>query len=739
MLGVHLDRVVEPISSAEREPAPPLPQGTLTAETVPPAHRPGPLPLIRILMPVVMIAGMAAMVGLMMLGGAGASPMMLIFPLMMGMSLLMMFSPPAGEDVDETRRTYLRHLGALREKALDHAERQRAHEFHRHPDPAELWSRVGTRRLWERGAQDADALEVRIGIGDTGLCTPVQVPDSGAPEDLDPVCAVSLRRTVRAVNTCPGMPVAVQLQAFRFLGISGPGAADLARAIVGQLVTAHGPETIGLEVIGQGWDWVKWLPHTRAPETAAFRVLIVDSVTTTGTEPYLDDPVWTTIIDVGSRSTTALGMRCEQEGFALSADDELRAHTAAGMEVLGRPDRLREEEAVILGRALTRFRRPDSTTSGTGKDLTSLIGLADIEQLTPETMWPGREQSRQRLVVPIGTTPQGVPVRLDLKESAHGGMGPHGLCIGATGSGKSELLRTLVVSLVATHSPEELNLVLVDFKGGATFLGLEALPHTSAVITNLADEAVLVERMFDAISGELNRRQEVLRAAGNIANVTDYTAARLAGRDDLEPLPALVIVVDEFSELLAAHPDFADLFVAVGRLGRSLHVHLLLASQRLEEGRLRGLDSHLSYRIGLKTFSAAESRQVLGVTDAAQLGSHFPHVVTYHPSCHGKRLLRLGDRQRSLLRTVDGIDLRELPDAAECCGFGGTFSFKNPDVSGAMAEVKITNVINSGADICTGGDAACLLHLGGAMEKRGVDKQTVHFAEILASTKEQPW
>ena len=130
---------------------------------------------------------------------------------------------------------------------------------------------------------------------------------------------------------------------------------------------------------------------------------------------------------------------------------------------------------------------------------------------------------------------------------------------------------------------------------------------------------------------------------------------------------------------------------------------------------------------------------VLGVTDAAQLGSHFPHVVTYHPSCHGKRLLRLGDRQRSLLRTVDGIDLRELPDAAECCGFGGTFSFKNPDVSGAMAEVKITNVINSGADICTGGDAACLLHLGGAMEKRGVDKQTVHFAEILASTKEQPW
>ena len=329
-------------------------------------------------------------------------------------------------------------------------------------------------------------------------------------------------------------------------------------------------------------------------------------------------PVWTTIIDVGSRATTALGMRAEQEGLALSADGDLVAHTAAGVEKLGEADGLRPEEALLLARTLTRYRRPAGATAEGGRDLLSLIGVADIEALTPDTMWPGRELSRQRLVVPIGTTEQGVPVRLDLKESAHGGMGPHGLCIGATGSGKSELLRTLVVSLAATHSPDELNLVLVDFKGGATFLGCEGLPHTSAVITNLADEAVLVERMFDAISGELNRRQEVLREAGNFANVTEYTTARLAGRD-LPPLPALVIVVDEFSELLAAHPDFADLFVAVGRLGRSLHVHLLLASQRLEEGRLRGLDSHLSYRIGLKTFSAAESRQVLGVTDAHHL------------------------------------------------------------------------------------------------------------------------
>lgn len=159
--------------------------------------------------------------------------------------------------------------------------------------------------------------------------------------------------------------------------------------------------------------------------------------------------------------------------------------------------------------------------------------------------------------------------------------------------------------------------MLVDFKGGATFLGLDNLPHTSAVITNLDQEAVLVDRMHAAISGEMKRRQELLRAKGNFANVDAYNQdARAKGE---EPLPALVIILDEFSELLGQHPDFADLFVAVGRLGRSLHVHLLLASQRLDEGRLRGLDSHLSYRIGLRTFSAAESRQVLGVPDAYQL------------------------------------------------------------------------------------------------------------------------
>ena len=126
------------------------------------------------------------------------------------------------------------------------------------------------------------------------------------------------------------------------------------------------------------------------------------------------------------------------------------------------------------------------------------------------------------------------------------------------------------------------------------------LPHVSAMISNLESELSLVDRMQEALRGEMVRRQEILRQAGNYANVTDYEADRLAGKHDHPPMPALFIILDEFSELLSAKPEFADLFVAIGRLGRSMSIHLLLSSQRLESGRMKGLDSHLSYQIRLQ-------------------------------------------------------------------------------------------------------------------------------------------
>jgi S-DNA-T family DNA segregation ATPase FtsK/SpoIIIE len=250
--------------------------------------------------------------------------------------------------------------------------------------------------------------------------------------------------------------------------------------------------------------------------------------------------------------------------------------------------------------------------------LPGLLGIDDVGTIEPSTCWhPGTTPS---LKVPVGLTLARAPLHLDLKESALGGMGPHGLVVGATGSGKSEFLRTLVAALAITHGPDQLSFVLVDFKGGAAFASLAALPHVAGMITNLEGDLSLVDRMYDALFGEQRRRQELLRTAGALASVHDYQKRR-ATDADMEPLPSLLIIVDEFAELLTAKPDFIDLFVSIGRLGRSLGMHLLLSSQRLEEGRLRGLESHIRYRIGLRTFSAQDSRAVLGVQDAYELPS----------------------------------------------------------------------------------------------------------------------
>ncbi|MFJ1749575.1 (Fe-S)-binding protein [Streptomyces sp. NPDC088116] len=127
---------------------------------------------------------------------------------------------------------------------------------------------------------------------------------------------------------------------------------------------------------------------------------------------------------------------------------------------------------------------------------------------------------------------------------------------------------------------------------------------------------------------------------------------------------------------------------------------------------------------------------VVGVTD---VGAYFPHTVTYHPSCHGLRMLGLGERPKKLLEAVRGLELRELPGAEECCGFGGTFALKNSDVSAAMGQDKVRNAVSTGAAVLCGADNSCLMHIGGIVSREDAPVRPVHLAEILASTEEEPW
>ncbi|GGU60037.1 type VII secretion protein EccC [Streptomyces daghestanicus] len=564
------------------------------------------------------------------------------------------------------RRDYLRYLAQLRTQARQTAEAQVAASLWDNPPPDRLWSVVGSTRVWERRAAHDDFAKVRIGLGTRRAALELVAPETKPVEDLDPLAAISLRRFTAAFQTVPDMPIPVGLRSFTSVELAGDieDALGLVRAVLGQLVTLHSPDELRVAVLtdetGRAeWEWVKWLPHNAHPkeydEAGPLRLLATEHAeltdllgpdvfdrpdhdphaTPSAAEPFVVVVAHRTALPTGSRLLGA-GLRnvvlLDVTGAMHGGTGVLRLTTEDGRVSFPVADATADAAADFLSRGqadgLARLLAP-LRTSGTidltdnpfesDFELTTLLGIRDPRAFDVAAQWRRRLDQSTRLRVPIGVTEDGEVVELDLKESAQTGMGPHGLLIGATGSGKSELLRTLVIGLAATHSSEVLNFVLVDFKGGATFLNMEKLPHTSAVITNLADELPLVDRMQDSIDGELIRRQELLRASGH-ASLYEYEKARLAGAP-LAPLPSLLVIVDEFSELLASKPEFTDLFVTIGRVGRSLGVHLLLASQRLDEGRIHRVEGHLSYRIALRTFSSMESRSVIGVAGAYELPS----------------------------------------------------------------------------------------------------------------------
>jgi S-DNA-T family DNA segregation ATPase FtsK/SpoIIIE len=654
-----------------RQPAPPPPRGELVLESPPELGEPVPRSFGQLFLLLPMIAGGAAMA--IMYSSRGGGTLTYLVGGLFGVSMLGMAAMSFGNsqgskraEVDAQRREYLRYLAQARRQVRRAATQQGTALVWRHPAPASLWSVPASGRLWERRSGDTDFAEIRVAVGPQKLAIAVVPPQTRPVEDLEPLSAVALRRFVRAHSVVPDLPLAIALRAFSRVVLRGDRepVLALARAMICQLAMFHSPDDVTIAVVAAAehapaWNWVKWLPHTqddRRSDAAgplrlvfgsmsALEQLLGEEVTarprhSIDAKPVTGAPHVFVVLDGGEvgpacslqgngpHGTTVLdlsGAVAPDAGRWLLcldvAADTVNADRGDRSTPLGRPDRLTVEQAAGIARLLAPYRLSQhvETEEATARvmELPELLGLADASAVDPAHSWRPRPD-RDRLRIPLGIAPDGTRIELDLKEAALEGMGPHGLIIGATGSGKSELLRTIVTSLAVTHASDDLNFVLVDFKGGATFASMDALPHTSAVITNLEDELAMVDRMQDAISGEMVRRQELLRAAGNYVSRHEYELARRAG-EPLPPLPSLLIICDEFSELLAQKPDFIELFVMIGRLGRSLGVHLLLASQRLEEGRLRGLDTHLSYRIGLRTFSAMESRIVLGVTDAYEL------------------------------------------------------------------------------------------------------------------------
>ncbi|MFI9308347.1 type VII secretion protein EccCa [Streptomyces triculaminicus] len=583
----------------------------------------------------------------------------------------------------QQRERYLDYLEELREELVAEERGHRAAARVLDPAPEALYDVVrDPARLWERRRLDADFLRVRVGTGEMPV-RPLVVGRPGGsvltPPDqfmLNEAGALKNRFT-----TAVDLPLTVPLDRAGNISVVGDrdGVLRVARALLTQTAVLHAPDDVGLALACPDermadWGWLKWLPHTLDPDEfdgpvsarriapgigrlarlmqrdlrgrasyaaevrrglsgrealdMASRLLVVsdgygrdarDLPTPDEAVPLPDMGV--TVLHLVAERVQEPGqvsLRITVDGDEVHVEDlrqgpPVTAHgtadpvTAAGAEGIARllaPLRLSADSLV------------DAPLSGP-VDFMELLGIDDPAALDTGRLWQPRGE-RAFLRVPIGVGDNREPVLLDLKESSELGMGPHGLCVGATGSGKSELLRTLVLALVATHPPEDLAMVLVDYKGGATFAPFADLPHVAGVITNLENQAGLVERVHSSLAGEVQRRQQVLKDAGNVADIGHYAALRET-RPDLEPLPHLFVVIDEFGELLTAKPDFIDLFLSIGRIGRSIGVHLLLSSQRIEGGKLRGLDTYLSYRLGLRTFSADESRTVLDTADAFNL------------------------------------------------------------------------------------------------------------------------
>ena len=270
----------------------------------------------------------------------------------------------------------------------------------------------------------------------------------------------------------------------------------------------------------------------------------------------------------------------------------------------------------------------------------SLFDVLDMDEVTPAAIRSVWRQRRQTLDAPIGMAGEG-PVAIDLR-----GDGPHALVAGTTGSGKSELLQSLVASLATTHSPRTVTFLLIDYKGGAAFHACRQLPHTVGMVTDL--DGVLAERALVSLNAELRRREALLRDAG-AKDLGEMERTAPSGAP-----PSLVIVIDEFATLASEIPAFVEGVVDIARRGRSLGVHLVLATQRPAGVVTEHVRANTNLRIALRVASTTESDDVVGAPDAARIPRTIPGraLMRTGPSEAARVPIRLRGRPERFTRWV---------------------------------------------------------------------------------------
>ena len=626
---------------------------TLTLPPLPDPPARGRLPWVAMLAPLPAGAILAVLF----------SPSMLVFTLMT--PLLMLAS--AASDRFTGRRSYAARLAehataagrveTAAAAAVGEEQRRRRWAL---PDSAELLTVAATpsTRLWERRRSDPDMLLVRAGTWTSPSQTRVVTLGSDAtprlPEAVDVPCPVSLAQ-------------------LGVLGVAGPRAATegVVRSVLGQVATLHSPQDVRLWVLAadassaRAWHWVSRLPHSRvmsgdaSPPTQAavldgsedeMAAAVRELQRVLARRKALRGPgqgAWpgeriVVLLDGVRRLRAVPGLAALLEegptlGMAFIAldlcADRLPAESGAVLEVSDEPgqcrlrsrtgdqghglvvDRVGPWWSERLSRALAPLR--DATPEPEGRRLPQsarLLDLMPFDALDPEQVarrWKA-SASATRAVVGVGLDG---PHHIDLRAD-----GPHILVGGTTGSGKSELLQSLIASLAVLNRPDRLCFVLVDYKGGAAFKECADLPHTAGLVTDL--DAHLTQRALASLTAELRRRESLFAAVG--AKDLDEYEASLAAHPSHPTVPRLVLVVDEFRVLAEELPAFLSGLVRVAAVGRSLGVHLVLATQRPAGVISSDIKANVNLRIALRVRDRVDSEDVVDAPDAARLSERTP-------------------------------------------------------------------------------------------------------------------
>lgn len=547
-------------------------------------------------------------------------------------------------------------------KALAAAELQALREAA--PDAAELVARAEHHlpALWERRRADADFLTLRLGTADRPAGSKIELASGGEPEDrARPEAMIAGSSTLAAAPVVTSLPDAVAI------GLSGDQSAvnAVGRWLIAQAATLHSPQDVVLAAAlsserASGWSFLRWLPHVRThaspldheqvavgAERAASLVQAVAAVAGqrraeqrdrgAGSRPrrahivlVLDEavaparavvedllaqpePLDISLIWLG-RDRRDLPGGC---GTVVELADAPAAMAvgwpAKGRQIAGAlPDGISVTVADAIARGLAPVR--DAGSAGAAADIpraVSLLELLDLGDIAPAAVagrWHARAGNGIEAV--IGHRGDG-PLKLDLRAD-----GPHALVAGTTGAGKSELLQTLVTALALTHPPQRLSFLFVDYKGGAAFKDCVRLPHAVGMVTDL--DVHMTHRALTSLRAELLRREHILEAHG-VKDLVELERRRL----DAAPA-SLVIVIDEFAALKSEVPEFVDGVVDIARLGRSLGVHLVLATQR-PAGIVTGdIKANTNLRFALRVSDPTESSDVIDDPVAARVARSLP-------------------------------------------------------------------------------------------------------------------